>query len=62
MQNTDEPQENSVLDAVKIDYIDSVELTDTAVLPEPISEKIADKISHVIEDATAAIAAHTDKD
>ena len=64
MHTTDDPltDEQSSLDAAVIDYIDSEELTDTATLPEPISEKIADKISHVLEDAAAVINSHTDKD
>jgi hypothetical protein len=64
MTNTDEPRElePSVLDTAKIDYIDSEELTDTAALPEPLSAKIADKIADVLEDASAAIANHSDKD
>jgi hypothetical protein len=60
MQNTDEPQEESVLDAVKLDYIDSKELTDTAELV--LEEPLADKISHVLENAVEAVKSHTEKD
>lgn len=65
-KTTDEPAaaEPSVLDTARIDYIDPVELTDTAelALEEPLADKIADTISTVIEEAKAAVATRSDKD
>jgi hypothetical protein len=57
MHITDEPltEDQSPLDAVTVDFIDSEELTDTAALPEPIGEVLADRITHAIEDVTARV-------
>lgn len=52
--NTDTEEIRSPLDEARVDYIDPEELTDTSelVLPEPLTEKIAEAVHETIEALT----------